>query len=676
MVIGLDAAIPARWLQYAAKGVLPNFASLITRGVVAQKCHVPFPTVTPPNWTSLSTGASPAIHRITDFHVHTSGEPLNSVWQAFDESAVKAERLWAAWARGGASTILINYPGAWPPSVERGIQIGGHGLDTNEWRTRSEVGALASADRYVVSLAGADLISTAGDALASEPEARDASGWDDQPANALEFICPLSFRRARVPIRDARSWHILSYPGGIRVGFARDKGHVLAELAPGKWSAVLHETFETTEGSRDVCFRLKLLDHDHSAGLVRLFVTALCETAAGVHPPEFGEQLADLPGLPVPSAEIWEPYSLGWIGTETVLELEDMEHDRVAAAVERASEFLGDWSLLMLHDHGTDWLAHVLLDTLDPDFQPDASKRAVAQELELGLYQSLDRLIGRIVKVAGDDAVVVVVSDHGQVPSGLHFNSRVVLEDAGLLCYSEEVEDYHVDGLLVPFADIPDPEERRAVYFERRRVDWEHTRAIPQRSVYVYVNLRGRDPDGIVEPGEEYDAVCDRIIETLLTYVDPATGKRPVALALRRRDAQVLGLPDSDDIGDVVYAVNAPYGFGHAQHLPTVDHGIGSLNALFVMAGPGVKEGIEVARVVRLEDIAPTLSHLVGMPVPRDANGGLIFQALVEPDGPSAELRECREEREALRARNGQLERVSTAYQKSVAISHSYNESP
>ncbi|MBW2063141.1 MAG: alkaline phosphatase family protein, partial [Deltaproteobacteria bacterium] len=53
VVIGLDAASPKRIDEYAQEGLLPNFKKLIDGGVFAENCLVPFPTVTPPNWTTI-----------------------------------------------------------------------------------------------------------------------------------------------------------------------------------------------------------------------------------------------------------------------------------------------------------------------------------------------------------------------------------------------------------------------------------------------------------------------------------------------------------------------------------------------------------------------------------------------------------------------------------------------
>ena len=83
----------------------------------------------------------------------------------------------------------------------------------------------------------------------------------------------------------------------------------------------------------------------------------------------------------------------------------------------------------------------------------------------------------------------------------------------------------------------------------------------------LYVNLKGRDPDGIVDP-EDYEKVQQEIIDALISYVDPETGKRPVSLALTKQDARILGLY-GDSIGDVVYALYPWFGGEHGHILPT-----------------------------------------------------------------------------------------------------------
>jgi predicted AlkP superfamily phosphohydrolase/phosphomutase len=173
-------------------------------------------------------------------------------------------------------------------------------------------------------------------------------------------------------------------------------------------------------------------------------------------------------------------------------------------------------------------------------------------------------------------------------------------------------------------------------------VNWQKTRAYAQRVCYVYVNLKGRDPQGIVEPGEEYEEVRGQVVRELLAYKDPETGLNPVALALKREDARILGLY-GDWVGDVVYALNPTFGGEHGNFLPTAEHGFGSMKGLLIMSGPGLAEGLTLRRTVWLTDIAPTLCHLADLPVPRDAEGAIVYQALKDPDFKLKELERVRQ---------------------------------
>ena len=60
--------------------------------------------------------------------------------------------------------------------------------------------------------------------------------------------------------------------------------------------------------------------------------------------------------------------------------------------------------------------------------------------------------------------------------------------------------------------------------------------------------------------------------------------------------------------------------------------GIGGQHSTFVMAGAGVREGAALQREVRVIDVAPTLCYLLGWPMPRNAEGGVIYEALEDTD--------------------------------------------
>ena len=76
IVIGLDAAVIELVQQFASQGLMPNVAVLLRRGVLARLLS-PYPTITPPNWATIATGAWPATHGIPSFEVYRQGDPLD-----------------------------------------------------------------------------------------------------------------------------------------------------------------------------------------------------------------------------------------------------------------------------------------------------------------------------------------------------------------------------------------------------------------------------------------------------------------------------------------------------------------------------------------------------------------------------------------------------------------------
>ena len=148
--------------------------------------------------------------------------------------------------------------------------------------------------------------------------------------------------------------------------------------------------------------------------------------------------------------------------------------------------------------------------------------------------------------------------------------------------------------------------------------------------VHIFVNLKGREPGGIVDPAD-YDALCQEIIRALHDYEDPETGRRPFALALTREDAEMVNLW-SDRVGDVVYALRPEFDGAHGKQLPSVTFGMAGQHSTFIAAGAGVRSGGRLERQVRVIDVAPTVCYLTGAPMPRNVEGGVIYEAVKDPD--------------------------------------------
>ena len=646
MILGIDAPIAPRLYKWALEGKLPHLGSLLARGVYAPNTLAPLPTITPPNWTTIATGAWAGTHGITDYKMHVSGTPLYEMHNGFDVREVLAEPLWNAVARDGKAAIVVNWPTTWPPAIVNGCQIAGYGLAPNDYKF-----GFASASIFRGILATEALISTEYFPYGSQVELRKASGWQgvEHSARALEGAAAVEWHRPRYEL-EPTTWHVLvdSSAGGpydtVLVAKSKDKQGVYTRLRLGEWSPVIREEFATELGPQQAAFRMKLMELSADGQSLRLYIVGPCALHGWGYPATIEDEITSEQGLPTGKVGL-EALQLEWIDGRTMVEVFALQNDWLADASLQLLQSK-PWSAFFIHIHGPDWYYHMLTDRLDPLTAKDPAGTGFWQEIELEIYQTVDAAIGKMLRAADDETVVVIVSDHGAKTETAAFEANDILAKAGLLYY---LPDDQVPGMAEASVGLTAGQARSLKgQMGLQRVDWSRTRAVAQRSVHVRVNLKGRDPDGIVEPGGEYAEVCRLAIDALLTYVDPANGRRPVALALGPEDRRILG-HYSDRSGDVIYAINPEFGREHGQELTTARYGIGDLHSTFIMAGPGVRQGEVLERNVWLADIVPTLCHLTGLPVPKQCEGAVLYQALEDPDAKEKELRSLRRNVERLK---------------------------
>ena len=119
LVLGIDGMDPRLTQKYLDEGIMPNVQKLINRGSRHKSLWMlgGQPTVTPPMWTSLSTGAFPCTHGITSFW--NQGAELDEMAYNMDSRMCKAEQLWNVFAEAGKKTLVWHWPGcSWPPTSD------------------------------------------------------------------------------------------------------------------------------------------------------------------------------------------------------------------------------------------------------------------------------------------------------------------------------------------------------------------------------------------------------------------------------------------------------------------------------------------------------------------------------------------------------------------------------
>jgi predicted AlkP superfamily phosphohydrolase/phosphomutase len=152
----------------------------------------------------------------------------------------------------------------------------------------------------------------------------------------------------------------------------------------------------------------------------------------------------------------------------------------------------------------------------------------------------------------------------------------------------------------------------------------------------IYVNLHGREPQGIVEPGADYERTISEIIAALDAWRDPATGQKIVGRVYRREELfhgeRAIHAPDLFIVpADLRYQAFGEYQFPSRTWLSRAHDRSGAhrLNGLIMLTGAGVRRGVQLARA-SIMDLAPTILAALGLPIPPEMDGRVLMEAFAE----------------------------------------------
>ena len=156
-----------------------------------------------------------------------------------------------------------------------------------------------------------------------------------------------------------------------------------------------------------------------------------------------------------------------------------------------------------------------------------------------------------------------------------------------------------------------------------KEIDWSKTRAVQIHSTYIYLNIKGRNPEGIVDPADQYDLET-QIISDLYNYRE--NGRRVISIALRNKDAIAFGY-GGEGMGDIVFFVEEGYNRPHGDALSTFKGAYdSSVSPIFIAVGQGVKKGYTIQRYIKQIDVTPTVATLLGVRMPAQCEGAPMYQ--------------------------------------------------
>ena len=266
---------------------------------------------------------------------------------------------------------------------------------------------------------------------------------------------------------------------------------------------------------------------------------------------------------------------------------------------------------------GPDKIQHLCWRFLDPAYASGTLTEweQGIRDLCLDYFGQLDHHIARIVGLAGEEATVILASDHGFGPQLGTFFVNTWLEEQGYLVWT--------DG-KGPEASKPGElgvgQLARHVY----QIDWTKSRAYAPTpsSNGIHIVLADENHTGGVLPSE-YEAFRDQLIEGLQQVVNPATNE-PVVSRIWRRE-EVFEGPFSNVSPDLtlelfdgglisIVSSDAPFSLRDA---PSGTH---RREGVFIARGPAIRQGESLAPLA-IEDVTPLVLYSMGLPVPEGLNG-------------------------------------------------------
>lgn len=316
------------------------------------------------------------------------------------------------------------------------------------------------------------------------------------------------------------------------------------------------------------------------------------------------------------------------------------------------------WDLAMLVYRAIDEVETFFWHHMDPSHpQHDPEQAARFGPAILKVHRLIDEEIGRLLALAGPDTIVVLASDHGGGAAHREVFLNIWLEQQGWLRrrQASNQEQLHKQvmrrlGLtrenLAPKLDwplahwvrkqIPMRWQHRIVPESSTTladvVDWSQTRAYSFGNIgQIFVNLRGREPEGIVAPGEEYELLLDELSSALFTLQHE--GKPVVDAIYRRKD--IYHGPYADygpDLNVIMRGMSYTAQSwremaGHEIFAPSGTHytGIHRPLGMVALSGPMIPaHGFQAE--VQIVDLAPTLLWLMGLPISSHIDGRLLHE--------------------------------------------------
>lgn len=541
VILGLDGMEPTLADRFMAEGKMPNLKKLAETGTYS-RLGTTAPPLSPVAWSTFLTGCNPGKHNVFDFLTRDRRTymPLLSSVDIREPSRIwkigryriplgkanirllrKGKPFWNVLGEHGIFSSIIRVPITFPPEPFRGVLLSAMCVPDlrGSQGTFSYYSTRASVEEEYIG--GEQIrVKREGDRIRSH-----LVGPPDSTVDKGESL------RCRFEVRI----------GNDNAVTLEVSGHT-HKLIPGTYTPWVEVDFKTGMGIkvRGICqFLLQGTKPEFD-----LYVTPI-----QIHP--------EKPAMPISFPSVYSLYlakqqglyaTLGlaedtWGLNAHILDDDGFLHQCLEADEEREKMFFDALKkvrrgVCVCVFDGTDRIQHMFWRYIDPGHPADRngktdgkSHRNAIEEL----YVRMDALVGRTMKECADqDTVLMVISDHGFNPFRRGVDWNVWLEQNGYLTLK--------------------PEGRGKKYLAG--VDWSKTKAYCVGLAGIWLNVKGREAQGIVAP-KEADALRQELCERLASLRDDACNAPAVSRAFN--SPRTYQGPYAADAPDIIVGYHRGY---------------------------------------------------------------------------------------------------------------------
>ncbi len=549
---GMDPRLTERWM---AEGRLPNMARLASQGG-EYRLTTTYSPESPTSWASFATGVQSGKHNIFDFLVRDPKTYLPDLGLVkkvppdflFNYIPIRRPQVtsirggtsfWVTADQAGVRSSILTVPDTFPPeTTEHGELLSGLPLpdirgtigtfyyfatDLSRYEEgNTEMGGILKRLVFDADRAAPELVGPPNPIVKAQERAILARRATPSAGDKARLAALASHEDLRVPIT-------IRWTRGEQRATFTIQGTTVT-LAQGAWS-----------GWIPLEFRANLLVR--LSGMAQLFlIKADQDLRLYVSPINWRP---DSPAVPISSPASFSKdlsrrlgvyRTLGWAEATWPLNEDRIDEqafmdDLFRAFDDRAKIILDrlagrQWDLLIGVIESTDRVQHMMWRFQDPTHPMyDAALAAKYGNAIEQVYRRADSLVGEVLDRVEPGTLVLVMSDHGfhSFRTAVNLNTWLV-QEGYLAITGPRTSEKTLDNLFLGSGQ----------FWEN--VDWPRSRAYAMGLGQIYFNVKGREGQGTVEPGDEYRKLADELSSKLMAMTDPGTGARVVSNVYKRDD--------------------------------------------------------------------------------------------------------------------------------------------